>query len=318
MAAPFLASLRAAGGTRSRFAAWLAAAPDFTAPPKLSLQRYAGMGVGLAAAAPLSAGETVLRVPRSVWHPFSAEHALSQARAKAPPFVARVEEVAAAMAAQGIAGAAKLVSACALSVCALALSLTQATAQPLHVALALHLLFELGNPGAAGHAYVATLPTPASPALWPAEALSALAGTRTHAAAAQRRAFVATLHAALFGAGGGGIPRERFSWALAVILSRALSGEAAPYTLVPVLDALNHSAHPTCACVSACVRVCCVAACVAALTRVVSRARRHSFDAAAQEFVVTALRAHAPGEQLRIAYGPRMCNDRLLRLYGKA
>jgi hypothetical protein len=56
---------------------------------------------------------------------------------------------------------------------------------------------------------------------------------------------------------------------------------------------------------------------VHALTRVLSHAQRHTFDAGSQEFVVTALRAHAPGEQLRIAYGRRMCNDRLLRLYGK-
>ena len=91
---------------------------------------------------------------------------------------------------------------------------------------------------------------PDVPALWPPEALAALAGTRTHAAAAARRAFVGSVHGALFGAGGGGVTRERFGWALAVILSRALSGVGAPYTLVPCLDALNHGAVPTCACVA--------------------------------------------------------------------
>jgi hypothetical protein len=89
------------------------------------------------------------------------------------------------------------------------------------------------------------------PALWPPDALAALVGTRTHAAAAARRAFVGSVHGALFGAGGGGgVTRERFGWALAVILSRALSGMGAPYTLVPCLDALNHGAVPTCACVA--------------------------------------------------------------------
>jgi hypothetical protein len=124
----------------------------------------------------------------------------------------------------------------------------RAFTQPLHVTLALHLLFELGNSAAPGHAYVATLPTPDAPSLWPAASLAALAGTRTHAAAASRRAFVTATHAALFG-GAPGIPLERFSWALAVILSRALSGDGGPYTLVPVLDALNHAAEPSCACV---------------------------------------------------------------------
>ena len=141
--------------------------------------------------------------------------------------------------------------------------------------LALHLVFEAGNPAAAGHAYAASLPAPDAPALWPAEALAALAGTRTHGRVMARRGFVATVHQALFG-DGGALPRERFAWALAVVLSRALSGSGAPYTLVPALDILNHADVATVA---------------------------HSFDAAAGEFVVTALRPHARGEQLFLSYG---------------
>ena len=67
------------------------------------------MGLGVVAASPLAAGETVLRVPSALWRPFSAEHALEQARTRAPPFVARVEQLAAQMSAQGVDGAAKLV-----------------------------------------------------------------------------------------------------------------------------------------------------------------------------------------------------------------
>ena len=162
--------------------------------------------------------------------------------------------------------------------------------QPLHVTLALHLVFESGNPAAAGHAYAASLPAPDAPALWPAEALVALAGTRTHGRVLARRGFVATVHQALFG-DGSALPRERFAWALAVVLSRALSGTGAPYTLVPALDILNHADVATVA---------------------------HSFDAAAGEFVVTALRPHARGEQLFLSYGAGLCNDRTLRLYGFA
>ena len=162
--------------------------------------------------------------------------------------------------------------------------------QPLHVTLALHLVFEAGNPAAAGHAYAASLPAPDAPALWPAEALAALAGTRTHGRVLARRGFVATVHQALFG-DSSALPRERFAWALAVVLSRALSGTGAPYTLVPALDILNHADVATVA---------------------------HSFDAAAGEFVVTALRPHARGEQLFLSYGAGLCNDRTLRLYGFA
>ena len=158
----FLASLRALGGARGRLADALAGAPDFVAPSKLRVEEVAGTGLGVVAAEPLRAGETVLRVPRSLWHPFSAEHALAQARAKAPPFVARCEQLAAQMAAQGVAGAAKL---------------------PLHVSLALHLLFEAGNAASAGHAYAASLPAPDAPALWPPEALA----VPSHATASRGR-----------------------------------------------------------------------------------------------------------------------------------
>ena len=193
------------------------------------------------------------------------------------------------------------------------------------MALSLHLIFEASDPSAAGHGFAAGLPAPAdAPSLWPQEALAELAGTRTHATVAARRAFVATVHGALFGeGGGGGITRERFATALAVVLSRALSGASAPYALVPVLDAANHADAPTVACVARC---CCVAAllrcCVAALLhalrsrRLVPLARSHSYDAAEGAFELRTLRAHAAGEQLFLSYGPHLCNDATLRLYG--
>ena len=105
----FLASLRALGGARGRLAEALVAAPGFVAPAKLALAEVPGMGLGVVAAEPLASGEAVLRVPQTLWRPFSAEHALEQARTRAPPFVARVEQLAAQMAAQGVEGAAKLV-----------------------------------------------------------------------------------------------------------------------------------------------------------------------------------------------------------------
>ena len=82
---PFLASLRALGGARGRLAEALAAAPGFTAPAKLALAEVPGMGLGLVAAEPLAAGESVLRVPQALWRPFSAEHALEQARTRCVP-----------------------------------------------------------------------------------------------------------------------------------------------------------------------------------------------------------------------------------------
>ena len=166
--------------------------------------------------------------------------------------------------------------------------------QPLHVMLALHLVFEAGNPAAAGHAYAASLPAPDAPALWPAEALAALAGTRTHGRVMARRGFVATVHQALFG-DGGALPRERFAWALAVVLSRALSGTGAPYTLARACSGHSEPCRRRYGCAllrRRCRRVC--GHCAAA-----ARPRRAA---------VSVVR--------RIGAG--LCNDRTLRLYGFA
>jgi len=241
-----------------RFADFLSATEQFHAPSKLAFSCVEGMGVGLTATQPISAGETVLSVPAKLWQPWSAEHALAQARQRAPPFVARLEEVARQM---GATGAEKL---------------------PLHACLALQLLFEQEHP------WVQTLPVPDVPALWNERELELLLGTRTHALVQSRRAWQRALHSALFPAGSP-VSLPRFSLALASITSRALSDARAPYSFVPVLDALNHSQEASAA---------------------------HSFDADTQSFQCTALRAHSVGEQLCISYGKHLCNDRALRLYG--
>jgi hypothetical protein len=82
----------------------------------------------------------------------------------------------------------------------------------------------------------------------------------------------------------------QLAWSMSIILSRALSGAHFPYSLVPVLDFLNHSLHPTAV---------------------------HHFDAERQFFEVVATTDHADGEEVFISYGC-LPNDRLLHLYGFA
>lgn len=255
--AMYLASLRALG--RGRLADWLTSV-GFSAPPALVTQSFPGYGLGLAASAPLAAHTTVLSVPSSVWRPYSADAALATLQQRAPPFAASLAALSAQLQAQRVAGADRL---------------------PQHAAMALNLLFS------AGDAYVDSLPTPDVPALWPEDDQALLAGTRTAARVAARASFVSSVHAQLFGAAPP-ISLQAFEAALAVVVSRALTGPGAPYTLVPCLDALNHSCEPGCA---------------------------HAFDAETQCFSVTTLRPHAAGEQLFISYGS-LDDDRALRLYG--
>jgi hypothetical protein len=69
---------------------------------------------------------------------------------------------------------------------------------------------------------------------------------------------------------------------MSVILSRALSGAQFPYSLVPVLDFLNHSLHPT---------------------------ALHRFDTERQLFEVVAATDHADGDEVYLDYGA-LPNDR--------
>eukprot|EP00937_MAST-01D_sp_MAST-1D-sp2_P004256 g4256.t1 len=185
------------------------------------------------------------------------------------------------------------------------------------ILLAMHLLFEMADAHSPLQPYLEfVLPAvrgavAASPLCWAltpehadcARRLDALAGTRALATARRRAAAVRGMHAALFGGGGGEqAPREgegegaaggptlaQFTLALTAILSRAVSHQGTLFTLVPVLDLLNHNPEPSC---------------------------KHELDAS-HSFVVRALRAHRAGEELCLFYHDHG-NDALLRLYGFA
>ena len=136
------------------------------------------------------------------------------------------------------------------------------------------------------------------------------------------------MHAAIFGGGASDnkappeVTLERFRWALATILSRATSGDALPYALLPGIDLLNHARGDgaNCALVGE----------LATKTRIkkpsfektddgeeeASSGEEEAFSFAAVE--ERAARAVRAGGQRRGADGDRAGNDRLLRLYGFA
>jgi histone-lysine N-methyltransferase SETD3 len=287
----FFESIRALGGEHERFAEWLHArvSADETARggrrnvhPAVTAARVPGMGVGLVARRPVRAGEIVLRIPRDAYAPFSATHALAAAKAKAPAFVDHAAKVAASM------GAPELAT---------------------HAALALHVLFELGDPRSEGFAYLATLPglagkaSPSVPLLWTPTQVATLRGTPTHGRVLRRAKFVGDAHAALFGSGGGGgVPLEKFAWALSSVLSRASSGDRMPYAFLPGVDLLNHGGVD--------------ANCELSAVKLAPGGNEENVTWGDVE--VTCVKDTPAGEQLTISYGDESDNCRLLRLYGFA
>ena len=279
----FFESIHALGGEHELFAKWLNAhvSVDESRHNRRNVhravvaRRIPGMGVGLIAYTPVRAGETVLRLPKAAYAPLSAEHAMANATAKVPQFVDHVVKVSNAM------GAPELAT---------------------HATLALHILFELGDPGSRSGAYLATLPglagnaSPSVPALWTPTQIASLRGTPTHARVTRRSAFVSQAHAALFPGTDGSIPLEKFAWALASVLSRASSGDKMPYTFLPGVDLLNHGGvHANCE-----------------LTAV------KNVDGTWGDVEVVCTKDVPAGNQLTISYGDESDNCRLLRLYGFA
>ena len=287
----FFESIRALGGEHERFAEWLHArvSADETARggrrnvhPAVTAARVPGMGVGLIARRPVRAGEIVLRIPRDAYAPLSATHALAAAKAKAPAFVNHAAKVAASM------GAPELAT---------------------HATLALHVLFELGDPRSEGFAYLATLPglagkaSPSVPLLWTPTQVATLRGTPTHGRVLRRAKFVSDAHAALFGSGGGGgVPLEKFAWALSSVLSRASSGDRMPYAFLPGVDLLNHGGVD--------------ANCELSAVKLAPGGNEENPRWGDVE--VTCVKDTPAGEQLTISYGDESDNCRLLRLYGFA
>lgn len=134
-----------------------------------------------------------------------------------------------------------------------------------------------------------------TPLLWDDSQLRHLGGTGVLEDVFARREFYKVLHTTMFRGSHGAPPLSMLAWALATILSRAVSGDGRPFTLVPLLDMVNHSS--------------------------VHRNAVISFDgdAAAADGVLR-LSVDAPvacGDQLFIAYGQHH-NAKLLRQWGFA
>jgi hypothetical protein len=298
----------AAASLNARAAAFAAAAVRAGCEPLgCELRHTHRAGYALHCTRDAAAGEALLRVPRAAWEPFSCDRALEEAeRSPGRQHLLRcAEAVEQQLGSQGVAGSSNFSRAVLFTV-------------------------QLLQPAAAltpeGRAYLDFLPRRDEldvPLLWDEERLELLEGSPTLQHIRQRRSFTRAVHEALFGEDGGSmvgveaaaeeafestIPltpvlESEYGWASSVLLSRATSGGAGraaaaaaggsaapPFTLVPVMDCINHSLEPNC---------------------------EYTYDPTAGDFTVTSTRTVSQGEEMTISYGP-LSNARLLRLYGFA
>lgn len=297
-----------AASLNARAAAFAAAAVRAGCEPLgCELRHTHRAGYALHCTRDVAVGEALLRVPRAAWEPFSCDRALEEAeRSPGRQHMLRcAEAVEQQLGLQGVAGSNNFSRSVLFTV-------------------------QLLQPAAAltpqGRAYLDFLPRRDEldvPLLWEEERLELLKGSPTLQHIKQRRSFTRAVHEALFGEDGGRmvgmeatsedafestIPLTpvlelQYGWASSVLLSRATSSSAdravaaaagnsaaPPFTLVPVMDCINHSLDPNC---------------------------EYNYDPAAGDFIVTSTRAVSRGEEMTISYGP-LSNARLLRLYGFA
>jgi hypothetical protein len=199
----------------------------------LRLGKHGNAGYGIFANASIGRGEVLLCIPKSVWHGYSAESSDKELEEKSAAFHRAVSALAT-----------RLVPS----------HPTEAKSLSNVVAMAIKLMKSRGE----NDAYVNFL----REASFPNDKLCTphpllldsniggsastidryFSGTKTHRAIILRQKLYASLSDSLFGSGSDLITSE-FHWAVSAILSRGLSGSNFPFTMVPLLDFVNHSSR---------------------------------------------------------------------------
>ncbi|GLD92931.1 hypothetical protein PINS_up001523 [Pythium insidiosum] len=241
--------------------------------PSIEAQVIPGMGVGVVAREPIPRDTLVFQAGRDVWLPFSAEHAMHEAQCKAPAFVTQLDALFNSS----------------------ALFRDRSSFLPNAIVLGTHLAMAQTESTSSSAAeltevYLQSLPTFVDlPFFWDDKQFQALDACHEVRASIQQSAeLYFQIYQHLFGSANNMVPPERFFWAIAVLMSRATSGKAQPFTLIPFFDWFNHT-HMGDEC-------------------------GHEYDPQ-RGFVVFTTRDYEAGEQLCISYGQHS-NTRLLRNYG--
>lgn len=302
--------------------------------------RYQGAerGLGLVASRDVQASQPLLRLPRRLWLPVSAEGARAAATASVPGFVKQIDNVAEAILAgrsEGVTGGANIGAS---------------------IVLSLHLVFEVHSSAApvpAGdndplsawaRSYWRFMPKSLSvPLLWQRDRLMELQASPVLKSTAARQEYTAAIYDAVFpptevdAEGRRLAPAQlpEYAWAQSLLLSRAAAGADRPFSMLPVVDCLNHRAitlQPGLAppplladddeaARGAWVRSACVdnPVLLGGDHGVVTPegAASLDYDADSESFVVSAAADAAQGTELLISYG-RLCNSELVPKYGFA
>ncbi|ETW10220.1 hypothetical protein H310_00578 [Aphanomyces invadans] len=212
--------------------------------PKIQVKHYPSMGLGIEAIEPIDSGEVVFVASSEVWREYSAAAARSEARQQAPAFVDRVD-----------------------SYCGNNQRMADA------VLLATHIVM-----GDASDVYLNSLPPVLDvPMYWSERRLDELRHCEVRDTIINARQVYRTMHIDLFGTMSPIVSSIKFQWALSVLMSRATSGNAQPFTLIPYFEWFNHSHLP-----SAC---------------------EHSYVERDDSFVIRTTTPHAAKDQLFINYG---------------
>ncbi|TMW63205.1 hypothetical protein Poli38472_002146 [Pythium oligandrum] len=241
--------------------------------PSIEARLLPGMGMGVVAREPIPKDTLIFQASRDVWYPFSAEFALHEAQQKAPGFVKQLDTLFASS----------------------NMFKDRTSFLPNAIVLGTHLAMSQGAP-APSHpttitdAYIPSLPEFIDlPFYWDEQQFKALEACEEVRQSIQQSAqLYLQIYQHLFGANNQMVAPETFFWAISILMSRATSGKAQPFTLIPFFDWFNHSDSSN--------------ECV------------HEYDSQ-RGFVVHTARDYQANEQLFINYGHHS-NTRLLRNYG--
>jgi len=254
------------------------------------LKKTLDKGTGWYSIGAIKPTEIILSVPAGSWLPYSSNFASMEATRNSPQFIGAVENLVSKFKAVNSKTAESGGS-------------WQKLEASIH--LAVKLMLDCDDDNAYMNALLAQTKEPAYVplpiTLKTSPAFSFLEGTSALKAVKERQLMYSYFADQLFGAGS---PRSaRFAWVMSQVLSRALSSpanrsaggaptpesESIPFTLVPMLDFVNHSASPN---------------------------AKYEYCGRQHQFTLYPLRQIGEDEEITISYGEQRSNASFFALYG--
>lgn len=275
---------------------WLRGLTDFQLSDQIGLQNIPDLGFDLVSKGSIPAGSIILSVPKSGWYPYSADGAIEELEQNHSQLFQSILKVTEASVPN--AGQAEVVNI--IRSCSLALQILRQVNSGTDAYL--KVISEGSFPW---NKQVSPHPL----LLQPSQNLDLfLPYTSALQGIVKRQMFYKVFIAKLLQEGDvfpyllshgfmksdvhGLDPVQQYLWAVGLILSRALSSESSPLSLVPYLDFTNHSSNQN------------------ALNCT------HRFDSTTETFQLVANRNIESHESLRISYGITRSTESFLTLYG--